>query len=268
MSETKDDFIYNFYDYMKSIFIYSHVRTYLIDPKRQEIEFFFDYVLLLIAVVFVLISLFKLLVIIIYFFCVQALPSFIKFIKMSCKSNFKTNYQSSCKNAMNYLKKVTKRIFTFNFYLFDNNIIGFFMVLSYVIFILSSVIFNWSNVYDIHSPEKSENYMIMFYLHFESVLLIQILCSSFYGCHNTKLAMACGFGIFLLLNGILLIGYFITERIEDVDGKFELDDPQAIMNIIFNIILFLLNGNCLYILVFKKFGKLTIIINLYFIYRV
>ena len=187
---------------------------------------------------------------------------------MSCKSNFKTNYQSSCKNAMNYLKKVTKRIFTFNFYLFDNNIIGFFMVLSYVVFILSSVIFNWSNVYDIHSPEKSENYMIIFYLHFESVLLIQILCSSFYGCHNTKLAMACGFGIFLLLNGILLIGYFITERIEDVDGKFELDDPQAIMNIIFNIILFLLNGNCLYILVFKKFGKLTIIINLYFIYRV
>ena len=40
MSETKDDFIYNFYDYMKSIFIYSHVRTYLIDPKRQEIELF------------------------------------------------------------------------------------------------------------------------------------------------------------------------------------------------------------------------------------
>ena len=100
MSETKDKFIYNFYDYMKSIFIYSHVRTYLIDPKRQEIELVFDYVLLSIAVVFVLISLFKLLVIIIYFFCVQALPSFIKFIKMSCKSNFKTNYQSSCKNAM------------------------------------------------------------------------------------------------------------------------------------------------------------------------
>ena len=171
MSETKDDFIYNFYDYMKSIFIYSHVRTYLIDPKRQAIEYGFDIALFSIAVVFVLISLFKLLVIIIYFFCVQALPSFIKFIKMSCKSNFKINYHSSCKNAMNYLKKVTKRIFTFNFYLFDNNIIGFFMVLSYVVFILSSVIFNWSNVYDIHSPEKSENYMIMFYLHFESVLL-------------------------------------------------------------------------------------------------
>ena len=93
MSETKDDFIYNFYDYMKSIFIYSHVRTYLIDPKRQAIEYGFDIALFSIAVVFVLISLFKLLVIIIYFFCVQALPSFIKFIKMSCKNNFKTNYQ-------------------------------------------------------------------------------------------------------------------------------------------------------------------------------
>ena len=268
MSETRDIFLYNFYDYMKSIFIYSHVRTYLIDPKRQEIELLFDILLLVIAAFFIFLSLFKFLVIIIYFFCVQALPAFITFIKMSCKSNFKTNYSSSCKNAMNYLKKVTKRICTFNFYLFENNIIGFFMVLSYFIFILSSFIFNLENVRDIHSSEKSEFYMVIFYLHFESILLIQILCSAFYGCHNSKIAMSCGFGIFLLLNGILFIGYFITERIEDVDGIFEFDDPQAVMNIIFNLILFLLNGNCLYILTFKKFGKFTIIINLYFIYRV
>lgn len=268
MSETKDKFIYNFYDYMKSIFIYSHVRTYLIDPKRQEIELIFDCILLAIAIIFLLISIFKLFVIIIYFFFIQALPAFINFVKMSCKKEFKTNYKSSCKNAMNYLKKVTKRIFTFNFYLFDNNIIGFVMVLSYFVFILSSFIFNILNVKSIHVSEKDERYMVIFYLHFESILLIQILCSAFYGCHNSKIAISCGFGIFLLLNGILVIGYFITDRIENVDGIFELDDPQSVMNIIFNLILLLLNGNCLYILVFKKFGKLTIIINLYFIYRV
>lgn len=268
MSETKDEALYNFYDYMKSIFIYSHVRTYLIDPKRQKIEYIFDVILLAIASLFIFISIFKLFVVVIYFFFVQALPAFITFVKMSCKGNYKTNYRSSCKNAMNYLKKVTKRICTFNFYLFDSNIIGTFMVLSYILFICSSFIFNILNVRVIHSPEKSELYMIIFYLHFESILLIQILCSAFYGCHNTKIAISCGFGIFLLLNAILVIGYFITERIEDVDGKFELDDPQAVMNIIFNLILFLLNGNCLYILFCKKFGKFTIIINLYFIYRV
>ena len=153
MSETKDEFIYNFYDYMKSIFIYSHVRTYLIDPKRQDIEYIFDVILLVIAAIFIFISVFKFFVIIIYFFCVQALPAFITFVKMSCKGNYKTNYSSSCKNAMNYLKKVIKRICTFNFYLFDSNIIGFFMILSYFLFILSSFIFNIYNVYVIYSPE-------------------------------------------------------------------------------------------------------------------
>ena len=268
MSQTKDEFIYNFYDYMKSVFIYSHVRTYLIDPKRQEIEYVFDIILLVIASAFLFISVFKILVIIIYFFCIQALPAFIKFIKLSCKSDFKTNCSSSCSNGMNYLKKVVKRIFTFNFYLFDNNIIGFIMILSYLIFIGSSFVFNILNVKYIHNNEKNKFYMSIFYLHFESLLLIQILCSSFYGCHNTKIGISCAFGIFLLLNGILLTGYFITDRIENVEGIFELDDPQSVMNIIFNLILFLLNGNCLYILVFKKFGKFTIIINLYFIYRV
>ena len=268
MSETKDEFIYNFYDYMKSVFIYSHVRTYLIDPNRQAIEFFFNVFLLAIAILFILISVFKIFVIIIYFFFIQALPAFITFIKLSCKSNFKTNCRSSCSNGMNYLKKVIKRIFTFNFYLFDNNFIGFIMGFSYLIFIASSFAFNILNVIEIEKNEKDKVYMFTFYFHFESLLLIQILCSAFYGCHNTKIGISCAFGIFLLLNGILFIGYFITDRLENVNGIFELNDPQAVMNIVFNLILFLLNGYCLYILVFKKFSKFTIIINLYFIYRV
>ena len=89
MSETKDDFIYNFYDYMKSIFIYSHVRTYLIDPKRQAIEYGFDIALFSIAVVFVLISLFKLLVIIIYFFLFKHFLVLLNSLKCHAKAILK-----------------------------------------------------------------------------------------------------------------------------------------------------------------------------------
>ena len=38
MSEMKDDIIYKFYDYVKTIYIYSHLKTHLIDKDRQRIE--------------------------------------------------------------------------------------------------------------------------------------------------------------------------------------------------------------------------------------
>ena len=38
MSEMKDLFFYNFYDYMKTVYVYSHLKTYLVDKQRQEIE--------------------------------------------------------------------------------------------------------------------------------------------------------------------------------------------------------------------------------------
>jgi hypothetical protein len=60
--------------------------------------------------------------------------------------------------------------------------------------------------------------------------------------------------------------YLITDKIENVDGKYELDDPQKVMNIIFNLIFVLLDGYCLYIVSCKKKGK-SKIINLYFIHR-
>ena len=34
----KDDIIYKFYDYVKAIYIYSHLKTHLIDKDRQRIE--------------------------------------------------------------------------------------------------------------------------------------------------------------------------------------------------------------------------------------
>ena len=63
-------------------------------------------------------------------------------------------------------------------------------------------------------------------------------------------------GLFLTMNGILFMGYFITELYENTNGSFEFEEPQLIINIIFNTILFLLNGTSLCKVIFhKKDGK-------------
>ena len=253
MSEINDSFMYNFYDYMKTIFVYSHVKTYLLDRSRQDYEVNFDKGLLAFAYIFLIIAGIKIFIIVLYFIFIQALTAFIGFMRALCKVKFKINYCSSFINAFNYLAKVGKRIFTFNFYLYQNNIIGIIMIISYFFFLICSLAFYDLNLEEIEKAEKSEKYMYYFYLHFESIVLIQLLVSSFYSCRNMKISIFCAITIFLLLNGILIIGYFITDRIESVDGIFELDDPQKVMNIIFNFIFLLLNGSSLFLLIKNNF---------------
>ena len=256
MSEIKDSLIYNFYDYLSSIFIYSHVKTFLVDPSRQGTELGFNIALLVLFYIISFMILFKLVLILLYFSFFQIFAAFYNFIKTLIKTKFKIDYCASFRNAISLLKKIFKRIFTFNFYLYDNHLIGFIMIFVYFVYLLSAFLFYMSNKDLIDKSEKTDNYMILFYLHFESILLMELLCCSFYACRNLKIAISSAFGIFILLNGILIIGYLIKEKIENVNGIFEHNEPQRVMNIIFNSIFFLLNGKCfISIILYKKDGK-------------
>jgi hypothetical protein len=172
----------------------------------------------------------------------------INFCRLKCNINF----GSSCKNAFSYLKKVIKRISTFNFYLYENIPIGFVMILSFLLFIFSTFIFYVFNQKQLMNTEKDEGYMKLFYLHFESILLIQLLCSSFYACRNITLSTISAIVLFILLNVILYLGYLIKEKIENVEGIYENNEPQIIMNNIFNLVFLLLNVKCFLNAVFFK----------------
>ena len=228
MSETRDEFLYNYYDYMSAIYVYSHVKTYLMDPKRQEVENGFDLGLLILTVICLSAAMFKIAVIIVYFIFFHAFSAFLNFFKSLFKLKFRIDYSSSFHNAFSFIQKVIKRIF------------------SYIIFLFSSCFFYFLNQDHITDSEKTENYMYHFYLHFESILLIQLLCSSFYACRNTKLATINALVIFLLLNIILYFGFLVKEQIENYKGLYEHNEPQLTMNIVFNFIFLLLNGKGLW----------------------
>lgn len=256
MSEMKDSFIYNFYDYVKSIYIYSHIKTNLKDVKKQPLEEGINLALQYISISFLVVSIFKIFVIIFYFIFIQAFSGFIKFILSIFKTKGQLNYCSSFKNAFSYLAKVGKRIYTFNFYLFHNLYIGFIMIFGYFLYLLSSIIFYLQNIKYLEDIEKPETYLDSFYCHFESSILIQLLCSSFYACRDMKISTYISLGLFLIMNAILFLGYFITQTIENADGIFEYDQPQCFMNIIFNTILLFLNGISLYnVIIYKGNGK-------------
>ena len=250
MSEMKDEFWYNFYDYVKSIYIYSHVKTHLIDADRQDIERYTNFGLGILSVAFILLSVFKIFVIIFYFIFIQAFSAFIKFIISIFKTKFRISFCSSFKNAMSYLGKVFKRIYTFNFYIFHNIYVGSIMIFSYFFFLISGGFFYWQNVNLLENIEKPEYYLVSFYCHFESFILIQLLCSSFYACRDMKISTFISLCLFISMNAMLFLGYFITDTIEKVEGSFEYSEPQSIMNIVFDTILLFINGISLYNFVF------------------
>lgn len=252
MSETQDLLIYNFYDYMKIVYIYPHVKTYLIDPDRRDYELTFSYILLVISSTFMFVVGLKIVVILVYFLFAQTLTPFVHFLRLLCKSKFKIDCRSSLKNACEYLGKIFKRFFTFNFYLFQNILIDIIMILSYLLFLICNLHFLVLNIEQIDLSEKTMEYMYMFYIHFESFILIQILCSSFYACRNMKIAIISAFAIFALLNGITIIVYLAKERYENVEGLLEYSTPQKIVNIIYNLVLGLLNGTCFFNFVTHK----------------
>ena len=253
MSEMNDKFYYNFYDYMKTIYIYSHVKTNLIDKERQDLEELTIGILAVLSISFLSVSLFKVFVIIFYFIFMQSFAALIKFIISLYRTRFKVNFCSSFQNAIQYLGKVCKKIYTFNFNIFDNIFIGLAMNASYYLFLFSSACFYYKNIKLIQDIEKDLYYMHWFYIHFESAILVQLLFASFYACRNMKISTLLGFGLDASMNAMLFLGYYINVLYENSEGTFENNEPQRIMNIIFNTILILLNGVCLFnIVLYKK----------------
>lgn len=253
MSEMNDKFYYNFYDYMKTIYIYSHVKTNLIDKERQDLEELTIGILAVLSISFLSVSLFKVFVIIFYFIFMQSFAALIKFIISLYRTRFKVNFCSSFQNAIQYLGKVCKKIYTFNFNIFDNIFIGLAMNGSYYLFLFSSACFYYKNIKLIQDIEKDLYYMHWFYIHFESAILVQLLFASFYACRNMKISTLLGFGLDASMNAMLFLGYYINVLYENSEGTFENNEPQRIMNIIFNTILILLNGVCLFnIVLYKK----------------
>ena len=256
MSEVNDSIIYNFYDYVKSIYIYTHLKTHLKDKQRQGYENATNIAILAILSVFLFLSAFKVCVIIFYFLFLQAFAGFIKFLRTICKTKFRLNFCSSFKNAIYYLGKICKRIYTFNFYLYTNWTIGLIITFSYFYFLISSSVFYIYNISFIDSIEKPVFYIYLFYLHFDSIILLQLIFSCFYAYRDMTKSTLIALGLFVVINIILILGYCISEAKENVNGSYDFGEPEAYINIILNTIFLSVNLISFYnIIIYKKDSK-------------
>ena len=256
MSETKEALKYDLYDFTKSIYIFSHMKTLLVDKEVQE----FEQKLLAIIQWFVFsiyfFVLFKIIIIFAYFLLFQARVAFVNFIKLS----YKTKCDISLKTFFNYFllffARIFKKIYTFNFYIIQNKIISCFLICFFLINIILNYYFMEQNIKQIEFIEKDDYFINLFFSSFEFYLLMELICYMFYSVRNIIHAMLFAFGYFISLNIIIMFAYLYIQKYEYLHGAFMLNEPQRILNIIIFSILMILKIYCLYkIIFFNKESK-------------
>ena len=268
MSETQEGIFYDLYDFSKSVYIFSHMKTNLVDSSVQTVELTAIYLLIFISAVIFFFFTIKTLIILGYFICSQALISFIRFIKMLFKTKFNINFKTSCKNSIMFLGKVFKKIYTFNFYIFYTKYISTFMIISFWVCLVANFGFNIINKKYIEEPEKDSSFLYNFFLTFQINLLIELICCTFYSHRNMIVSSLLAFGYYIVINVIMLISFYLTRRKEYLDGAYLLEEPQRILNIVLFFILFVLKVNCLYkIIKFNKQSKYIFFNAFFYFFR-
>lgn len=245
MSEIKEGWSYDLYDFTKSVYIFSHMKTNLVDDLVQIFEkialkFLNGATIFIGFIVFL-----KIIIIVAYFTLGQASLAIFRFIKTLFITKCNIYVKSSCKSVIYFLVRIFKKIFTFNFYIFQNKIITTFMICIFIINILSISRFSQENLDQIINEEKDDNFINFYFLSFEFNLLIEVICYMFYSVRNIGFGFVLSICYFIVLNLIIYFSFLISERYEYLNGAFLLGEPQKILNIIIFLILMILKIDCL-----------------------
>ena len=245
MSEIKEGWSYDLYDFTKSVYIFSHMKTNLVDDLVQIFEkialkFLNGATIFIGFIVFL-----KIIIIVAYFTLGQASFAIFRFIKTLFITKCNIYVKSSCKSVIYFLVRIFKKIFTFNFYIFQNKIITTFMICIFIINILSISRFSQENLDQIINEEKDDNFINFYFLSFEFNLLIEVICYMFYSVRNIGFGFVLSICYFIVLNLIIYFSFLISERYEYLNGAFLLGEPQKILNIIIFLILMILKIDCL-----------------------
>ena len=112
----QNEIIGDYYDLIKNVYVFSHMYLYLIDTKRQSIEYQFVQAVLIIICLLAVAILFKVVVIFIYFFLIQAITNLISFLCTLCRSKCKVPCCSNVKGAFIYFIKLFKKLYFLTIY--------------------------------------------------------------------------------------------------------------------------------------------------------
>ena len=161
MSEINEGLYYDFYDFTKSVYIFSHMKTNLVDTNVQAGEKAALIILNIMTGFFLAVVSIKIIIVFCYFLFFQALIAFCQFIRLIFKSGGKLYWKISFKNCLLFFVRIFKKIYTFNFYIFHGRLICIYLITIFLISTVLNFIFNYVNIEQITRPEKDDLFFFL-----------------------------------------------------------------------------------------------------------
>lgn len=173
----------------------------------------------------------KVAIISIYFICITVLGNIGRFFGRIFKNRFKIDIFTEIKFACFYLGKILKKLYTYNFYAFENKLLGISLVILYLIFLSFNIMFTAEFIVITEEEvDHKPNYVkVLQILAFELSIFMELLCCTFYITRQIKNQFVLVFSFFLGLNLVVIIAVVYKMNLQDQDSEI----PRRMANLIF-----------------------------------
>ena len=131
----------------------------------------------------------KILLILLYFCVITVFLNIYRHVVYLLKNRFCFDIKRVCHDILNYIIRVTKKMYTYNFYSYDRSefFVAVIMNIVFLIFITSNIIyivlsrndFKYTNNDNIKQEESFQK-KILYFIAFETHLFLEILCPIYY----------------------------------------------------------------------------------------
>jgi hypothetical protein len=207
MSKNEISLIDDIYSVIGDLFVYCHLKNYNEEDAQDMTQDQNIAISIMVFMIFMFsLIMFKVAFIIFYFVFVNVIPNvwrfFVKIVRKRCCMSFKTEI----KYTFFYFGKIMKKIYTYNFYSYENKLIGFFMVSLYIIYIIFNLIFTVEYIKsDLKKEDKADYVKYEHIFAFELSVIIELIVCFFYITRNFKKLLIWVSSSFIILNGIIAL---------------------------------------------------------------
>lgn len=241
MSFAENAFILELYDLLKNVYVYTHMKPYLRDKEREGLKHVIILTIGVSIILLMFLMIFKTFIICLYFLIIQTLSNTVRFILQIPKTKCNIFIGESIKNICRYFGKIFKRMFTYNFYEFDSVCGGIFFVCVFFVYLVSNALFMLYVFNEIDQENKSNKFIITHFIVFESNILLQLICITFYNVRRINKQIGIVLGYFVFVNSAVLLTFYGKRIWINEVGVIEGHIPRRIINLVLNVVFCLMN---------------------------
>lgn len=219
----------NLFLIIQDLYIYCHLKDYN-STTDEEVEQRIAVIIMTILIAIFSFTVIKIFAIFLYFFFINITINFCKFCGTLIKKKCCINIFSEIKFSCIYLAKNLRKLYTYNFYSYENKAYGYFIVPVYLIFIIFNLMFAADYTQnDKDKKMKTESIKMLQFIAFELSIFIELVCCFFYLTRKLRKQFIFTLAAFCFLN--LVIGLTLWYKLNFCDQDDE--NPRRVANLIF-----------------------------------